>query len=228
MINLFIGHDEREAVGTHVFVSSLLRSSTAPVSITPLHKPMLRKAFGGDITEGSNAFTMSRFLIPFLMNWRGTAIFMDGADMLMRGDISELEHLRDPYKAAQVVRHSYQTKHARKYRGTHMESENIDYARKNWASVMLINCSHYAWRRMTPSYLLKGNKLEALSFAWCPDQYLGDIPIEWNWLVDEYGPSESAKVLHWTAGVPLFAEYSHTPHASEWFEGLKQVNYATD
>jgi hypothetical protein len=38
----------------------------------------------------------------------------------------------------------------------------------------------------------------------------------------------SAKVLHWSLGVPLFAEYSHGPHADEWFEGLKQVNYATD
>jgi hypothetical protein len=228
MIHLFIGHDDREAVGTHVFISSVLKHSSVPVSITPLHKPMLRRAFGGDVTEGTNAFTMSRFLIPFLMDWRGTAIFMDGADMMLRGDIAELDAMRDPYKAVQVVKHDYESKAARKYIGTAMEADNLPYARKNWASVMLINCAHYAWRRMTPSYLLKGNKLEALSFSWCPDQYIGDLPSEWNWLVDEYGPSMSAKVLHWSLGVPLFAEYSHGPHADEWFEGLKQVNYATD
>ena len=228
MVNLFIGHDDREAVGTHVFISSVLKHSSVPVSITPLHKPMLRRAFGGDVGEGTNAFTMSRFLIPFLMNWNGTAIFMDGADMLLRWDIADLEALRDPYKAVQVVQHDYQTKNPIKYRGTHMESENIDYRRKNSASLMIINCSHYAWRRMTPSYLVKGNKLEALSFAWCPDQYIGSLPIAWNWLVDEYGLSETAKLLHWTAGVPLFSEYSHSPHSDEWFEGLRQVNYATD
>jgi len=228
MINLYIGHDPRETVGTHVFIQSVLKHSTVPVSFTPLHKPMLYRAFGGDVGEGTNAFTMSRFLIPFLMDWRGTAIFMDGADMLMRWDIANLEALRDPYKAVQVVQHSYDTNAPRKYVGTSMESDNLDYRRKNWASVMLINCAHYAWRRMTPSYLLKGNKLEALSFAWCPDQYIGSIPIEWNWLVDEHGHSETAKVLHWTQGVPLFAAYSHMPHADEWFGALKDVNYAID
>ena len=228
MVNLYIGHDERETVGTHVFVQSVIRHSTVPVSITPLHKPMLKRAFGGDVTEGTNAFTMSRFLIPFLRNWTGTAIFMDGADMLMREDIDHLESLRDPYCAVQVVKHNYQTNSSRKYVGTSMESDNLDYTRKNWASVMLINCAHYAWRRMTPSFLRTGNKLEALSFAWCPDQYIGDLPIHWNWLVDEYGVSDTAHVLHWTQGVPLFSEYSHSPHSDEWFKALKDVNYATD
>jgi hypothetical protein len=26
----------------------------------------------------------------------------------------------------------------------------------------------------------------------------------------------------------LFSEYSHSPHADEWFQALKDVNYATD
>lgn len=228
MINLYIGHDEREGVGTHVFIESVLRSATVPVSITPLHKPMLRKAFGGDITEGTNAFTMSRFLIPFLQDWRGTAIFMDGADMLCRADLAELEAHRDPYKAVQVVKHLYRTKASRKYIGTRMESDNVDYPRKNWASVMLINCAHYAWRKMTPSVLMDGNKLEALTFSWCPDQWIGTLPIHWNWLCDEYGESVEAKVLHWTQGVPLFSEYSNAPHSGEWFDMLTKVNYATD
>jgi len=228
VISLYIGHDARETVGTHVFIQSLLTHSSVPVAVTFLHKPMLKRAFGGDVGEGSNAFTMSRFLIPFLQEWRGTAIFMDGADMLMNGDISELESMRDPFKAVQVVKHNYDTKHPIKYRGTKMEAGNADYHRKNWASVMLINCAHYAWRRMTPSFVLKANKLETLSFSWCPDQYIGNLPIEWNWLADEYGENTFAKVWHWTAGVPLFAEYSHSPHAEEWFNTLKEVNYATD
>jgi hypothetical protein len=227
MINLYIGHDERETVGTHVFLQSLLETSSVPVSVTPLHKPMLRRAFGGDVGEGTNAFTMSRFLIPFLQDWRGTAIFMDGADMLMRGDIAELEAMRDPYRAVQVVKHSYSTNAQRKYVGTSMEADNRDYARKNWASVMLINCAHYAWRRMTPSAILKGNKLEALSFAWCPDQYIGGLPNDWNWLVDEYGPSESAKVLHWSLGIPLFTYYNGSPHADEYRRAHERLNYAT-
>lgn len=228
MVNLYVGHDERETVGTHVFVQSVLKTASVPVSITPLHKPMLRRAFGGDVGEGTNAFTMSRFLIPFLQDWRGTAIFMDGADMLMKADIAELEAMRDQYKAVQVVQHKYRTNAKRKYVGTQMEADNDDYARKNWASVMLINCAHYSWRRMTPSYLLNGNKLEALSFAWCPDQYIGGLPLEWNWLVDEYGRNDGAKVLHWTQGVPLFQHYRDMPHADEWLNTQDEMNYATD
>jgi len=228
MINLYIGHDPRETIGTHVFIQSVLAHSSVPVAITPLHKPMLSKAFGGDVAEGTNAFTMSRFLIPFLQGWRGTAIFMDGADMLLKGDLAELEALRDPYKAVQVVKHNYQTNAPRKYVGTSMEADNLDYRRKNWASVMLINCDHYSWRKMTPSVLLDGNLLEALSFSWVADQYIGELPIHWNWLVDEFGRSEDAKVLHWTQGVPLFKNYSHTPHSDEWFKVLKDVNYATE
>lgn len=209
-------------------MQSVIKHSSVPVAFIPLHKPMLRRAFGGEVGEGTNAFTMSRFLIPFLQDWRGTAIFMDGADMLCRRDIADLEALRDPYLAVQVVQHQYKTNADRKYVGTAMEARNDDYPRKNWASVMLINCAHYAWRKMTPSALLKGNKLDALTFSWCPDEYIGDLPAHWNWLVDEYGANELAGVLHWTQGIPLFKHYSHTPHSDEWFAGLKEVNHATD
>ena len=226
MINLYTGHDDRETVGTHVFIQSVLENTTAPVSITPLHKPMLHRAFGGDVPEGTNAFTMSRFLIPFLQGWQGTATFMDGADMLCRDDLAELEQLRDPYKAVQVVQHDYRTSAKRKYVGTSMESDNLDYRRKNWASVMLINCAHFAWRKMNPSTLLKGNLLDALSFSWLPDSYIGSLPRKWNWLVDEYGPSDDAHVLHWTQGVPMFSAYSHSPHSDEWFRMLNKVTYA--
>ena len=228
MVTLFIGHDDREAVGTHVFLASLLKHSSVPVSVTFLHKPTLREAFGGDVGEGTNAFTLSRFLIPYLCDWRGTAIFLDGADMMLRWDIADLEKLREQYRAVQVVKHDYLTKAHRKYVGTAMESDNTDYERKNWASVMLINCAHYAWRQMTPTTLRKADKLDVLQFKWCDERFIGDLPMEWNWLVDEYGPSETAKLLHWTQGVPLFAHYSHGPHADEWFNGLRQVNHATD
>lgn len=228
MINLYVGHDPRETVGTHVFLQSVLDTATAPVSITPLHKPMLARAFGGDVAEGTNAFTMSRFLIPFLQDWRGTAIFADGADMLCRTDIAELERLRDPYKAVQVVKHDYSTRAPRKYVGTQMEADNLDYRRKNWASLMLINCAHYAWRKMTPSVLLDGNKLEALSFSWCPDQYIGELPVEWNWLADEYGENSKAHILHWTQGIPLFDFYADAPHAREYKATAERVNYATE
>lgn len=227
MINLYVGHDEREEVGTHVFLSSLLFHASAPVSVTHLTKRAVEKASGMSVPEGSNAFTMSRFLIPYLMNWRGWAIFMDGADMLMRADINELAQLFDPWKAVQVVKHDYQTRHPVKYVGTSMEAKNHDYPRKQWASVMLVNCAHYTWRKVTPSYVGQAVRMDLLQFRFMPDQYIGELPIEWNWLADEQGANPEAKVLHWTAGIPALPHYRNSPHADEWFEQLKRTNYAT-
>ena len=227
MIPLFIGHDPREGIGTHVFLESLLRRSTLPVTVCFLHKPMLRRAFGHDVQEGTNAFTVSRFLIPYLMQWRGRAIFMDGADMLLRADLSELWEQFNAYTAVQVVQHDYESRHPRKYVGTPMEAENEHYTRKNWASLMLINCDHYAWRKLTPTYVESASKLDLLTFSWLTDHLIGELPVTWNWLVDEYGPNERAKLLHWTAGVPAFENYRDAPHASEWLEMRANVDYGT-
>jgi hypothetical protein len=215
VIRLYVGHDPRETVGTHVFIQSVLEYTTRPTSITPLYKPMLKHAVG-DVKEGTNQFTLSRFLIPHLEGYKGWAIFADGADMLCRGDLYELAQQYDPWKAVQVVRHSYATKHPRKYVGTAMESENKDYPRKNWASLMLINCGHFAWRKLTPEYLRTASPLQILSFDWLHDSEIGDLSVEWNWLADEYGENRLAKLVHWTAGVPGFEHYKDAPHADEW------------
>jgi len=215
VIRLYVGHDPRETVGTHVFIQSVLEHTTRPTSITPLYKPMLRHAVG-DVKEGTNQFTLSRFLIPYLEGYKGWAIFADGADMLCRGDLYELAQQYTSWKAVQVVKHHYTTKNPRKYVGTAMESDNKDYPRKNWASLMIINCEHPAWRKLTPEYLRTASPLQILSFDWLRDNDIGTLSMEWNWLADEYGPNQTAKLVHWTAGVPGFEHYKDAPHADEW------------
>jgi hypothetical protein len=84
MIRIFAGYDPREAIGYHVFCQSLIERSTDGVAITPLF---------GKQRDGTNAFTYQRFLIPYFMGFQGRAIFLDGADMLMLGDIAELDKL---------------------------------------------------------------------------------------------------------------------------------------
>jgi hypothetical protein len=227
MINLFAGYDEREAVGFHVFASSVLRRATRPVRITPLHLPTLR-GYIEKHSDGTNAFIYSRFLVPYLCEYRGLAIFADGADMLCKEDIAELAALWDPYCAVQVVKHEYETKHARKYIGTKMEAPNRSYPRKNWSSLMLINCQHYAWQRLTPDVVENSTGEFLHGFKFMDDRYIGKLPPQWNWLCDEYGPNEDALMLHWTAGVPGFKNYRDAPHANEWFDELAEVNHATD
>lgn len=224
VIPVYMGFDPREEAGSHVFVSSLLEHATSPVSVIPLHLPLFRSFYAPGVRDGTNAFIYTRFLIPYLQQWRGWAIFCDGADMLLKADISELWALRDHYKAVQVVKHDYKTKHPRKYIGTQMEAANEDYPRKNWSSVMLINCGHYHWRDITPEAVEKMTGPELHRFSWLQEEMVGDLPKEWNWL-DEYGPNPEAKLIHWTTGTPAFKHYAKAPHADDFRRQLAIANY---
>lgn len=227
MIPIYTGFDPREEAGTHVFVSSVIERATSPVAIMPLHLPMFQSFYRKGQRDGTNNFIYTRFLAPFLQNFTGWAVFVDGADMLMRADISELWALRDHYKAVQVVQHSYKTKHQRKYIGTKMEAKNDDYPRKNWSSVMLINCAHFAWRDMRPEVVENMPGAELHRFDWMDERFIGELPAAWNWLADEYGESADAKLLHWTCGSPAFEHYKNSPHAADFMAQMARMNYVT-
>ena len=227
MIPLYYGFDPREEIGSHVFCSSVIHHASRPVSLIPLHLDLFRAFYAPDQRDGTNAFIYTRFLIPFLQDFKGWAIFADGADMVMKEDIAQLWALRDEYKAVMVVGHEYKTKHPWKYRGTSMEARNEDYPRKNWSSLMLINCAHFGWRKMTPEVIEKMSGRELHTFSFLDEDRIGFLPKEWNWLADEYGPNPDAKLLHWTAGIPAWPEYITTPMADDWAAAAVKVTHAT-
>jgi hypothetical protein len=226
VIQIFVGFDEREAIGSHTFLASLLDKTTEPFSVCHLSLKSLRKIYGAGQRDGTNAFSFSRFLIPYLQDFKGFAIFADGADMIVKDDIAKLWAMRNPFVAVQVVPHSYQTKHPRKYVGTGMEADNHNYPRKNWSSLQIINCAHYAWRCMTPEKVEKMSGAELQSFSFIPERYIDFLPSEWNHLADEYGPNPDAKLLHWTAGIAAWEHYKDSPHADDWREAHAKVNHA--
>lgn len=126
MLNIFVGFDgEVEPVAYHVFCRSVIEKATIPVSFTPLALNTL-KDYTETHTDGSNAFIYSRFLVPYLCDYKGYAMFVDG-DMLCRADIKELMDVIDPLAAVSVVKHDYKTKYPTKYLG----NKNEDYPRKN-------------------------------------------------------------------------------------------------
>lgn len=201
-LRIFCGTDEREQVGLHVFCSSVWREASIPVSITPIsHKTL---------SDGTNAFTLSRFLVPFLCGYRGSAIWADGSDMLCLADIAELWALQDPFKAVQVVKHDYLTRHPTKYFG----QPNPDYPRKNWSSLMIINCAHYGWREIRPDTIsnMKGSDLHR--FAHLKDEWIGELPKEWNWIVGEPSQALEAKLVHFSIGIPVW--YPRCDYAEDW------------
>lgn len=220
-ITIFCGYEDKEAIGFQVFIHSLLKRATCPVHIVPLASMGL--------PEGSNSFTMSRFLVPWLCHFKGRAIFADASDMVMEGDIADLDALFNPVMAVQVVKRPiYKTIHPVKYRGTDLECENRDYDRKNWASLMLINCEHRGWAGLTPDRIAAMSPLHLLQFKHLADDCIGDLPARWNVLVDEGHEPEGAKLLHWTAGIPGFPMYRSAPLARVWMREFESMTKAME
>jgi hypothetical protein len=216
MLTIFCGYDERESVGFHIFCNGVLCRSSVPVGFVPIVSNGRR--------EGSNRFTLTRFLVPYMMGYKGKAVFADAADMVCLSDVAELQqYLNVMDTAVSVVKHSYKTKHKLKYIGTDMESPNLDYERKNWASFMLIDCEHPAWKAVTPESINTWKMLDLLQLRFLTDIEIGDIPNEWNRLVDEDQPLEGAKLLHWTAGIPGFKYYANAPGADIWQREWQQT-----
>jgi hypothetical protein len=217
-IRVYVGSDKREQVGLHVFCESVWSRASVPVSITPLTES-LSHLWGGQ-RDSSNQFIYGRFLIPYLQNWKGWAIFADGSDMILQEDINELWKLRDDWKAVQVVKHDYKTKHPVKYLG----GVNEDMPRKNWSSLMLINAGHFSWRQITPEYVAKATGANLHRFQFIDDKYIGGLPKEWNWL-DEFGPNNKAKIIHMTLGLPVWEPYKKWWHSDIWHEELKKSQH---
>jgi hypothetical protein len=217
MINLYVGYDEREACVLHTFIQSVIENTTIPVRFIPLNRSMLNNFDGQQ--DGTNAFIYSRYLIPHLEGYKGHALFCDG-DMIANGDLKELWELRDDQYAVQVVQHEYTTMFARKYVGTPLENDNVDYPRKNWSSVAIWNCGHPKNRFLTPEHVSDAGGRYLHRFQWLDDDDIGDLPIEWNWLEGEYPPNPTAKLHHHTLGSPGFEMYSESPTARAWNQYL--------
>jgi lipopolysaccharide biosynthesis glycosyltransferase len=209
-IPIFVGYDPREAVAYHTCVNSIIRHASQPVAIIPLALNLFN-----DYTEthgdNSNHFVYTRFLVPHLMSYNGWAIFIDG-DMIVRDDIIKLWNLQEGNKDVMVVKHDYKTRMTEKYLG----AKNEDYPRKNWSSVILWNCGSWPNRKLTPEFVQSQPGSYLHRFSWIDNERIGALPIEWNWLPDEFGPNLDAKLLHYTLGTPCFHEFADTPQSEEW------------
>ena len=210
-IPVFVGYDPREAIAYHTCVNSIIRNSSRPVAIVPVALNLF-KEYSETHTDGSNHFIYTRFLVPYLMDYQGWAIFIDG-DMIVRGDIAELWDLKDYTKDVMVVKHDYKTRRTEKYLG----NANEDYPRKNWSSVILWNCNAIRNRELTPVFVQQSTGAFLHRFSWIDDERIGELPAEWNWLDVEYEWNPLAKLVHYTLGTPCFHEFADQGDFSdEW------------
>ncbi len=160
-------------------------------------------------------FSISRFLVPRLAGDDGWALFMD-CDMMLRTDITALFDACDASKAVMVVKHDHQPAAVTKMDG----QVQMRYGRKNWSSVAAFNLAHPANRRLTVEMVntVPGRDLHA--FSWLQDGEIGELGVEWNWLVGHSDPDVEPKNVHFTDGIPLMRGYEDVAFAREWHEVL--------
>ena len=212
MIRVFIGYDDREAAAFGVLSHSIHARSSEPVAIAPLRLSELSGIYKRPRDPlQSTDFSFSRFLTPHLCGYEGWAIFMD-CDMLVLDDIAKLWRLRDARYAVQVVKHVHVPKEEVKFLG----AVQTKYAKKNWSSVMLMNCGKCM--KLTPEYVNAASGLELHQFKWLEgDHLIGEIPSAWNHLVGYDPPRRDASLVHYTIGGPYFEAYRDCEYAREWF-----------
>ena len=96
------------------------------------------------------------------------------------------------------------------------------YPRKNWSSLMLMNCAELgAWTKeavetQTGAWL---HRFEAI-----PDEQIGDISEEWNVLDHMTGPT---KLLHYTSGGPWLKGCEDADHADLWHDTARSTRPPT-
>ncbi len=211
-LKVFIGYDDKEAVVFHTCVQSIIEKCNVPVSIHPLNLQMF-KNYKETHKDGSNNFIYSRFLVPYLTNFNGKALFLDG-DMIVNYNLKDLFDQFDEKYAVQVVKHNYKTKFPIKYLG----HKNDDYPKKNWSSVILFNCSHPKNKILTPKLIETSQGSYLHRFSWLDEQEIGEISREWNYLVLEYPETKKAKIFHYTVGAPCFNDFDHGAEAKIWHD----------
>ena len=205
---IFIGYDPSQQIAYDVLKYSIEKHASEPVEIHAIDADKLTDFNRPVDPLASTPFTYTRFLVPYLCNYEGVALFMD-SDMLALGDISELFHLPMDGLALRVRQHDYNPTDTVKMGG----KTQTQYPRKNWSSLMLMNNPELtAWTK---------EAVETQSGAWLhrfepiPDEKVGDISEEWNVLDHMTGPT---KLLHYTSGGPWLPGCEDADHADLWHE----------
>ncbi len=193
-MRVFIGSDPRAPIALNVAAFSVARRASKPVSITPLILDQLPIARRG-LTE----FTFSRFLVAYLCQFQGWALWMD-SDIVCNTDVTRMmEFANDEFSVLAV-----DTKEA--------------YER---AAVMLFNCGHPDNAVLTPDFIERASDLHTL--GWTANA--GKLPKEFNFCVDydelppqlDNGqPPQLPAMIHYTKGIPVWPETEKLPFADVW------------
>lgn len=228
-MRVYIGYDEREARSFKVAMGTAVAVGARPQplyedrlrSIGLLYRPMDTRGHLWDLNSGapqSTAFAIARFFTPILAH-SGWCMFVDGDVVFLRNPL-ELMQLADSKYAVMVVKHNVGD-----VDGTKMDNRiQTSYPRKLWSSVMLWNVDHPANRRLNIQMLNQWPGRDLHAFGWLHDEEIGELPVNWNWLVGMQNKPENLAIAHYTLGTPELIEGGE--HADIWHDAKVRCGIA--
>jgi lipopolysaccharide biosynthesis glycosyltransferase len=223
-MKIYIGYDTHEIPAYNTLVKSLARYSKIvpePLISERLQAyGLLRRSVDNrgqmyDFSSGapcSTEFAVSRFLVPIICQ-SGWALFMD-CDMIFMDDPQILMQYADTSKAVMVVKHNHFGTEKDKMGGMVQTS----YPRKNWSSVMLFNCDHPSNKRLNLDSINNRPGRDLHAFYWLHDSEIGELPAEWNWLVNVETKPDYPKIAHYTLGGPWINGWKTQPYDEMWLD----------
>lgn len=221
---VFVGYDSREDIAYKVCEYSIYKHAPG-VEVIPLKQEELRReGIYGRLNDplSSTEFTFTRFLVPYLANNTGWALFCD-CDFVWDGNVEEVFEQADDKYAVMVVKHDHRPNNTTKMDG----KQQTQYPRKNWSSMILWNCSHPSNVNITPEVINNATGQFLHRFEWLKDHEIGELDVKYNFLVG-WNDAEKVKPVayHWTEGGPWFPEYVNCPFNNVWIKYL--LEYANE
>ena len=228
MLTIYIGFDSSNLTQklAHDVCIRSIRKYNDTVKIVSLVKSELSTKgyfYRDHDPKASTEFTYTRFLVPFLNNYEGVAVFCD-SDFLYNYDIQELLQYYDDSKAVMCVKHEQKSVTSVKFSGMPQN----DYPCKNWSSLMLFNCAHPSCKNLNLETVNKETPKYLHRMEWCNDNEIGEIPYQYNYLLGYYS-TDDAKAVHYTEGGPWHNEWYnyklpkeciHKKYGQDWFDYL--------
>ena len=170
-------------------------------------------------TGASTAFSLTRFLTPYLAASEDLSIFCD-CDFLFTADIRTIVDQLEPDKAVHVVQHEYTPRQAMKMDG----HRQVAYPRKNWSSFIVFNGAHPALKSLTPQLVNAATPAFLHRFSWLADHAIGSLDRTWNFLVGEYdAPADPPCAIHYTNGGPWFDNCQDVDYADLWLAARRAL-----
>ena len=222
-MKIFIGYENEYPESFEVCAESIRRFNPNH-EIIPLIKSELEEKglYTREYQGESTDFAFTRFLVPFLSDYKGYALFCDG-DFMWRCDPQEIEDYakQSNYSpSVWVVKHPpFLTTPYKKMKG----KANMSYPKKYWSSLMYFNNDKCF--SLTSDLVNSWSGKDLHEFAWASE--IGDLPAEYNAMVNYY-KFPNAKAVHSTDGEPWLDIHDDMLYSTEWLKIYKNLQKAKE